>query len=100
MTVQLELGEALKSAGTAQALANNERYSLRFFLEARWILGLHGQVTAEQVVSLIGMPEGSPNAVGAAMRAFAHANKLVVAGYKKTSRPSRHSGLIAIWRKA
>ena len=81
-------------------LANNERYSLRFFLEARWLLGCYGQVTSQHVVDRIGMPKGSPNAVGAAMRAFAHANKLRVAGYIKASRPSRHSGLIAVWRKA
>lgn len=107
MTTQIPLfhslaptGEYLKSAGAAQVLGNNEEYKALFFAEADWLLRMQGTVTAEEVVGRIGMPKGHPNAIGAATRAFAAQHGLVVSGYRKSSRPTRHAGLVAVWAKA
>jgi hypothetical protein len=91
-------GDQLRDTGTAQVLRHNEPYRDRFFAAASMILEASGSVTSDQVVLAIGMPdEGHPSAVGAAMRAFAMANKLRVAGYQKSTRPSCRSAVIARW---
>lgn len=99
MTTQLELGEQLKSAGTTQVLNHNDEYKDKFFAEANWLLRMQGTVTAEEVVDRIGMPKGHVNAIGAAMRAFAKQNKLVVICYRKAAHPLAHARMLAVWAK-
>lgn len=102
MTTQVELdfsGPALRDAGITKVLSNNEDYKDGFRAAALSILRVHGAVTSEDVVSLIGMPDGSPNAVGAAMRAFAVTEGLQIANYRKSATASRHAGIIAVWTR-
>jgi hypothetical protein len=97
--VQLELGEQRKASGCARVAAHNESYCDRFHAVASEILAYHGRVTSDAVVAVAGMPEGHPSAIGAAMRSFAKAHKLSVAGYTKSTRPSCHAAIIAIWTR-
>jgi hypothetical protein len=100
MTTQVELdfnGPALRDAGITKVLSNNEDYAQAFDAAAGTILDRQGSVTSEEVVHLVGMPTGHPNAVGAAMRRFALANDLKILLYRKSARPSCHSAIIAVW---
>jgi len=98
MTTQLKLGKLLKEAGTRRALNNAEsQWRSRFSVASASFLALYGEVTTDDVIKKIGMPPGHPNAVGAAMRAFARLHKLSVRGYVKSTRPSCHAAVIAVW---
>ena len=100
MTTQLKLGKLLKEAGTKLALDNADaKWRSRFNVAAASFLALYGEVTTDDVIKKIGMPPGHPNAVGAAMLAFARLHKLSVVGYVKSTRPSCHAAVIAIWKK-
>lgn len=92
-------GELLRDAGIATVLENNAAYRKRFASAAEVILGHEREVTSDAVVRMIGMPSGHPNAVGGAMRSFAIANSLAVRRYIKTTRPSGHARIIAVWGK-
>ena len=92
-------GEFLKADGCEVVLAHNPDYKSRFFAVARRLLADQGQVTSDLVIEAIGMPAGHPNAVGACMRAFAKANGLVVENYVKSTRPSCHAAIVAVWAK-
>lgn len=96
---QLELGEFLRDKGIAQVLDNNESYKDRFYRAAEKLLMANGRVMSTDVVSLIGMPSGSPNAVGASMRSFACKHGLSVARYLKSDRPTCHAAIVAVWEK-
>jgi hypothetical protein len=91
-------GEQLKEQGCAAVAGANCAYVAHFADAARRILLATGEVTSDDVIEQIGMPTGSPNAVGASMRAFAAANSLAVSGYVKSTRPSCHSAIVAVWR--
>ena len=100
MTKQFELfsGKELKEHGCAAVAENNEEYLDWFKSAAQDVLRAKGEVTSEEVVAKIGMPDGHPNAVGAAMRSFASEHHLKVSGYRKSQRPSCHAAIIAIWK--
>jgi hypothetical protein len=98
MDLELDLfGEVLKTEGIALVASHNEDYIARFHGAAASILSTTGEVTSEDVIAVIGMPSGSPNAVGAAMRSFATANNLAVSHYRKAKRPSCHAAIIGVW---
>jgi len=90
-------GVALRDEGMKKVIANNQQWREHFDRVAWHILIESSKVTSDAVVRVIGMPEGSSNAVGAAMRAFAKAHKLRVLEYVKTTRPTRHAGIVAVW---
>ena len=89
-------GAALRDQGIKKVLSNNEGYKERFCAAAERQLAMAGSVTAEDIVDEIGLPEGSRNAIGAAMRSFALRNSLIIARYVKSTRPSRHAGRSAV----
>jgi len=91
------VGDILRDEGTAKVLSNNADYAERFAKYANYLLLATGQVTSDEVVANVGMPEGHPSAVGAAMRSFAKRHKLAVSRYVKSTRPSCHSAVIAVW---
>lgn len=91
-------GASLRDAAINQVAESHDAYRARFFACAARLLSNEGSVASETVVSIIGMPAGSPNAVGASMRMFAKAYGLRVAFYRKSNTASRHAGVIAVWR--
>lgn len=92
-------GAAMRDSGCAQVLAHNPDWQARFDATATEILAREQTVTSEAVVACIGMPPGSPNAVGAAMRAFASRQGLRKLCYRNSARPSCHAAVIAVWGK-
>lgn len=99
MNEQLTLGDLLRDEGIAQVLSHNESYADRFHSAAEILLNRHGEITSVAVVELVGMPDGSPNAIGAAMRTFAKHRGLHIDCYVKSSRPTRHSAVVAVWKR-
>ena len=97
MNTQLELGERLRDAGMAHVLIDKDEYRQRFFAAALERLSEFGTVTSDDVIGLIGMPPGHPSAVGAVMRTFAVEHGLKVLCYRKSTRPSCHAAVIAVW---
>ena len=95
----MELGEARKEAGIARVISRNQSYVAEFHRAADEMLAEEGIVTSLGVIGRIGMPSGSPNAVGAAMRAYATNRELKVLRYIKSERASCHAAIIAVWGK-
>lgn len=96
-STQPTLGDWLKEQGMAQAWDNTQEYWKALFNEtADELAESKGSVTAEEVVAAIGYPEGSHNAIGAAMSKWAKARKAVPT-YEKSLRASRHSAIISRW---
>ena len=56
--------------------------------------------TADDLVDLIGLPDGSPNQVGACVRAWAAGDHINAHGYTESKRPSNHGRVVRVWRKA
>lgn len=98
---QLELptGDTLRANGTARVIAHNPEYVARFNGCAAMFLDRYGELCSDMVVHEIGLPNGSPNAVGACMRAFAIAKGLAVDRYVKSTRPSCRSAVVAVWKR-
>ena len=92
-------GDTLRDHGTARVRANNPEYVARFNECAAWMLAKFGELCSDMVVHEVGLPKGSPNAVGACLRAFAIANGLTVDRYVKSTRPSCRAAVVAVWRK-
>lgn len=90
-------GTQLKKIGTDRVLSHNETYKELFHVTASALLATKSVITSEDVIAVIGMPAGHPNAVGAAMGSFAKKNKLVVLRYIKATRPTCHAAVIAEW---
>lgn len=98
--IQLEFptGKQLKTAGITTVSNNTQSdWKTEFDLAANIILDIHGSVTAEEVVKRIGYPSNHPNAIGARMGVLAKRHRLVVTGYEKSNRASRHGGVVARW---
>jgi acid phosphatase family membrane protein YuiD len=96
----LAQGEFLRDLGTAKAIANvPSAYSSAFNSAADLLLDGKGHVTTDSIVALVGMPDGHPSAIGALMRAFAKKNSLRVTHYTKSTRPSCHAAVIAVWAR-
>lgn len=93
-------GEQLRDKGHQLVLLNNKHWSGWFSEVAGKMLETQSEITAEEVVKRIGLPEGSRNAIGGAMRKFALANKLVVVRYQKSKKASRHAAVTAVWGRA
>ena len=90
-------GAALRDAGCALTLEHNAAWRDRFNVAAADLLSTDGCVTSDAVVRIVGMPNGSPSAVGAAMRSFAVRCGLVKSEYRNSTRPLRHAAVIAVW---
>ena len=87
-----------KTLGTARPKKDN-----RWWTEAgRFInqLGVGALFTADDLVELIGLPDGSPNQVGACVRAWAAADLIVHHDYEDSRRKSNHGRIVRVWRKA
>ena len=56
--------------------------------------------TADDLVDVIGLPDGSPNQVGACVRAWAAGDHIVAHGYEESKRKSNHGRIVRVWKKA
>ena len=87
-----------KTLGTARPKKDN-----RWWTEAgRFInqLGVGALFTADDLVELIGLPDGSPNQVGACVRAWAAGDLILAHGFEESTRKSNHGRIVRVWRKA
>jgi len=88
-------GETLKQQGLALVESHTpEDWKADFAMVGRT---QGDEFTAEDIIDIIGLPP-NPNAVGAAMSALVKELKLVRVGYRPAKRPSRHAGVVAVWR--
>jgi len=54
-------------------------------------------ITADDLVEAVGLPEGSPNQIGALFRKWAQMGLCRVVDYKKSQRNSNHARRILVW---
>jgi hypothetical protein len=93
-------GEQLRDEGIDLVIGHNEDYKARFDSEAARQLAKNSRLIVTDITDVVGMPGGSRNAIGAAMRAFAVSHGLQIVGYRKSERAARHAGRIAVWGKS
>ena len=75
----------------------------RWWEEARQFitqLGSGATFTADDLVALIGLPDGSSNQVGACVRSWAASDLTTPAGYVESTRKSNHGRVVRVWRKS
>lgn len=63
----------------------------------RWLAALDCTFTADDVVALCGVPD-RPNQIGARFRAAVNAGIIRPVGYTLSDRPSRHKGVLRMYR--
>jgi hypothetical protein len=99
--VAMMIGDILANEGAHLALLSKDEWSKR---ADEWfsLLQEGENFTSEDLVKAIGLPaslkQNKNNAVGAKMRYWAE-NYAERIGYKKTTRTTSHSRMIAVWRK-
>jgi hypothetical protein len=96
---KMKTGTELRDEGMELALWGSGDWQDGFNAAAETLLARNGQLTSADVVAIVGPPPGSSNAIGAAMRSFAVAQKLKPIGYGKATSASRRAGAVAIWGK-
>jgi hypothetical protein len=90
-------GAAARDAGV-KATA---RRDLEWWTRAEAWLDSHyvgERITADDLVDAIGLPDGSPNAVGAFLRTQSVLGALESDGFTTATRPSSHSRTLRVWR--
>lgn len=98
---QLIEGQDLKEQGQAKALAHAaDEWKAAFAAEGERIALLGFSFTSERIVEVVGNPpNGSRNAIGAAMSALVKRLKLKRLDFLPSTKTSRHAGMIAVWIK-
>ncbi len=91
-------GEILKQEALALVESHTPEEWKKAFAAQGHIVAQRGDpFTSEEIIFTVGLPP-TPNAIGAAMSALTKELKLVCCGYSKATRPSRHAGVVAVWR--
>lgn len=98
--LDLSTGEQLRDAGITQTLeaAAHQEWKQDAY---HWLARLaYGQlVTSTDLIAAVGMPPGSPNAIGALFRTAATQKLLEpTEHYVKSSRPTAHAHAVRVWR--
>ena len=91
-------GQQAKTRGTART-----KKDARWWVEAGRFLNTLSPgalFTADDLVELIGLPDGSSNQVGACVRGWAAADLIKAHGYEESTRKSNHGRVVRVWRKA
>lgn len=91
-------GKEAKTRGTTRTTKD-----ARWWVEAgRFLKALApgALFTADDLVQLIGLPDGSPNQVGACVRAWAAGDHIKAHGFEESTRKSNHGRVVRVWRKA
>lgn len=89
------------AAARDAAVKTTARRDLEWWTRAEAWLDSHyvgTQVTADDLVDAIGLPDGSPNAVGAFLRTQAMLGALEPDGFTTATRPSSHGRTLRLWR--
>lgn len=99
-------GETLKDEGIAKALSKSGLNEWQDKVKAwTWARNAGARFTSEDIIEEFGLPTGQVgtnknNAVGAIMNAIAKKGVIRNTGdYVKSSRPSSHSAVIAVWER-
>lgn len=58
------------------------------------------QITADDLIDAIGLPDGHPNQIGALFATWAQANLIRLAGVRRSHRDSNHARQIKVWEVA
>jgi hypothetical protein len=89
-------GPAAKAAGTAAVTRD-----LAWWEEAdRWLelQPIGDTFTADDLVSVIGKPVGSPNQIGARLRSWAGQDAIAHVGFAEATRRESHGRVVRIWQ--
>ena len=75
------------------------KYDPRWLHEAtEWRRSQIGnQITADDLINAIGLPDGHPNQIGALFASWAQANLIRLAGVRRSHRDSNHARQIKVW---
>lgn len=92
---QLSLGEQLRDERMAVVEGHNESWVFRAREAAYKHASLFGTVSMNDVIRLVGMPAGHPNACGSVFRdrRFEKTGQFIA-----SDRPERHSGMQQVWK--
>lgn len=88
-------GRKAKAKATAAV-----KYDPRWLHEAtEWRRSKIGnQVTADDLIKAIGLPDGHPNQIGALFSTWAQSNLIALAGVRRSHRDSNHARQIKVWQ--
>ena len=90
----LEAGRAMKRDALERFEIKAEDWLCRARDAAREICGRKGAVTSDDVLEIVGMPEGvHHNVIGAIF-----SKGFVRVGFRRTRRPEGHARLIGVWK--
>ena len=104
-----ESGACTWCAGALTGLIAAERAMRRVSVDpewsqraAKWITGRRASAvfTADDLIEAVGLPTGSPNQVGATIRAWAAAGIIRPDGYAKAARKASHGRVLRMWQVA
>lgn len=92
------LSAALKAYGIALANENGDKFWRSCFDAAVDHLAASGREWSTDDVFALGVPTPDhPNRVGAAINAAMKTGRISPVGYRLSSRPSRHAGVVRVW---
>jgi hypothetical protein len=93
-------GERLRDAGIAQTLEAEAHIEWRTDAYHWLALLAYGQeITSADLIDAVGMPPGSPNAVGAVIRTASMQGLIEpTERFIKSARPNRHAATVRVWR--
>ena len=90
----LEAGQAAKRDALERFEVKAEDWLTRARCAARKICRRNGTVTSDDVLEVVGMPEGvHHNVIGAIF-----SKGFIRAGFRRTRRPESHARLIGVWK--
>lgn len=89
--------------GKVEGIANAESgtdpaWAQRFDARVRELAGTGKKFTSEDVTSVVGLPPGHPNAIGARMNSAARRGLIKKVGYTEADRETRNAAIVAEWQ--
>lgn len=98
---QLTLEDGRRARDVGQQIAT-------YSTDVAWVLAADAAIerlaatgdpfTADEVRAMVGPPVGSASAMGPRFTAAAAAGIIRKIGYRQSSSPTRHAGILAVWR--
>ena len=91
-------GEARKQQGTSRAAQAQSDYHELACAQIRTFARTGEPFTADDLVEVIGLPEGSGNVIGAAFLSVSRTGLIWKVGQRPSNRPSSHRHMLQVWR--
>lgn len=91
-------GVAARDEGTTRAAANNAEWVDQAVAAIRTLARSGAPFTAEDVVQVVGHPDGTPNAIGAVILKVARTGLIYRYGDRPADRASSHRRRLQVWR--